>query len=181
MKKRGALELSVTTIVIVVIGVALLTLALVFVKGIFGKLTGLSDEIFGKSSTIIDTLSIDAKISCPSTIKVEQGKTTTFKCLVGHDGKSFTGSRDFDIKLTPKFPPGITEEKVRAKIISEHPVKLNEGEQATFVIQVATTANAPLSAGLGRTASYSLTVTSNNQVYETIAFIINIEKGRGVF
>ena len=179
-KKRGAIELSITTIVVVVIGVTLLTLGLVFVKGIFGKLTSLSDDIFGKSSTIIDTLTIDTKLSVSSSVSVEQGRTTTLKVQVGHDG-TLSGTKTFSIELTPRFPSGLTESQVQAKVISEPSVQLNEGQQATFVIQVATTTNAPLSAGLGRTPAYGLTVKADGQVYATSAFIINVEKGRGLF
>ncbi len=180
VEKRGAIELSITTIVIVVIGVTLLTLGLVFIKGIFGKLTTLSDEIFGKSSTIIDTLTIDAKISSPSSVNVEQGKTTTFKVHVGHDG-TLSGTKTFTVQLTPRFPAGLSESQVQARIISEPSVQLNEGQQATFVVQVATITTAPLSSGLGRTPAYGLTVLASGQIYATSAFVINIEKGRGIF
>lgn len=180
MKKRGAVELSITTIVVVVIGITLLVLGLVFVKGIFGKLDTITEDVFDKGSTIIDTLSIDTKFSVPSTVTVQQGKTKTFKITVGHDG-TITGSQGFDLILTPKFPSGLTETQVRAQIISEHPVILNEGEQATFVIQVATTSNAPLSGGLGRTPAYSVTAKIGTQTYATGAFTIEIEKGKGIF
>jgi hypothetical protein len=178
-RKRGALELSINTIVIVVIAVTLLTLGLYFVRGIFGNLTEISEETFGKSSTIIDSLNIDTKISSPSSISVSQGKTKTFKVLVGHDG-TLSGQKSFRIQLKPNIPSGLNG-KVEARIISEPQINLDEGEQASFVIEVATTTDAPLSAGLGRTPSYSLTVLANNEVYATSAFVIEIEKGRGIF
>jgi len=181
-KKRGALELSITTIVIVVIGITILTLGLVFTKGIFGKLTSLSDEVFGKGSTIIDTLSIDAKISVPSSVIVQQGKSTTFKVQVGHDG-TLSGQRTFSLQLTPRPPTGYPTGVVEARVISEPSVTLNEGQQATFVVQVATTTSAPLSSGLGRTPAYGITITTSGQSapYATSAFVVNIEKGRGLF
>jgi hypothetical protein len=45
-QKKGALELSVNTIVIIVIAVTLLTLGLVFVKTIFGNLTDITKQTF---------------------------------------------------------------------------------------------------------------------------------------
>ena len=39
MEKRGAIELSITTIVVVVIGITLLVLGLIFVSGIFSDIT----------------------------------------------------------------------------------------------------------------------------------------------
>jgi len=46
MNKKGALELSVSTIIIIVIGVTLLVLGLVFVQGTFRKVTELSEGAF---------------------------------------------------------------------------------------------------------------------------------------
>ena len=49
MNKKGAMELSINTIVIVVIGITLLVLGLVFVRGIFDKLGDLGGGAFQKA------------------------------------------------------------------------------------------------------------------------------------
>src|SRR3989344_823169 len=44
--KRGALELSMTTIIVIVIGVTLLSLGIIWVRSTMEKVTGLSDAAF---------------------------------------------------------------------------------------------------------------------------------------
>ena len=51
--KRGAIELSMTTIIVVVIGVTLLTLGLTFVKNIMGGAEGISEEAFTEADRMI--------------------------------------------------------------------------------------------------------------------------------
>ena len=46
MNKKGALELSMNTIIIIVIGVVLLSLGLIFVRGLFGQVESLSKSAF---------------------------------------------------------------------------------------------------------------------------------------
>jgi len=48
MEKRGALELSVNTIIIVVLGVTILIVGLAFIDTIKEKLLGTSDKVFGE-------------------------------------------------------------------------------------------------------------------------------------
>ncbi|MBI2106651.1 hypothetical protein HYT57_01590 [Candidatus Woesearchaeota archaeon] len=77
-QKKGALELSMNTIVIVVIGVTLLVLGLAFVTGIFDRLTGLSDNSFDEANQRLDQLggSYDSFITlAPSNINIEKGST----------------------------------------------------------------------------------------------------------
>ena len=44
--RRGAIELSMTTIIVIVIGVTLLILGLAWVRGMFEKVTSLTDQAF---------------------------------------------------------------------------------------------------------------------------------------
>ena len=54
--KRGAIELSMTTIIVIVLGVVLLSLGLMFVRGIFKQITDESDQIFAMSEEQISEL-----------------------------------------------------------------------------------------------------------------------------
>ncbi len=45
-RKKGAIELSMTTIIVIVLGVTLLILGLAFVRGLFGKATTLTEDAF---------------------------------------------------------------------------------------------------------------------------------------
>ncbi|MFH1376384.1 MAG: hypothetical protein ABIH25_01995 [Candidatus Woesearchaeota archaeon] len=72
--KSGAIELSVTTIIVVVIGITLLTLGLVWVQNIFKDLGEVSDNSFARAKQLIEGIEkIDKPLSIiPSPIEVEQ-------------------------------------------------------------------------------------------------------------
>ena len=178
MQKKGALELSISTIVVVVIGVTLLTLGLVFVKGIFGKLTDLSGDIFDKAGTELGSITIESKFSVPSSIEVKQGKQTSFKVMVGHDG-TLSQAQTFTLDISPSgsVQDQLPVDKVRVEIISEEEVTLQEGQQATFVVGVAARSDAPLKSG-----PYRITAKlSDGTTYDTGAVIVSVVKGRGLF
>lgn len=178
-QKEGAIELSITTIIVVVIGITLLSLGLVFVRGIFTQLTDTSDAVFDKADTIIGSLDIAGRFSAPPQVEVEQGSSKTFTVTVGHDG-SISGPAQFDLQLQPAQGSQFSENQVRAQVISQTPVQLNPGQQGDFVVQVIATTEAPLSIG-GQVPAYSLTITANGQQYETSAFLINVGQQRGLF
>ncbi|MFH1592489.1 MAG: hypothetical protein ABIB47_03940 [Candidatus Woesearchaeota archaeon] len=54
--KRGAVELSITTIVVVVIGITLLTLGLIWVNNIFDRLSGTTGGAFEKADAQIENI-----------------------------------------------------------------------------------------------------------------------------
>ncbi len=96
MNKRGALELSMNTIIIIVIGVVLLSLGLMFVRGIFTQTTDLSDKVFANANKELDSLggSVDsALVVSPETVRLEAGKTSGFVVLVTNleEGKTYNG------------------------------------------------------------------------------------------
>ena len=83
--KKGALELSINTIVVIVIGVVLLSLGLVFVRGIFRQTTDLSDKAFEDANRQLDALSgsVNEFVTvAPETIRVNAGDTSGFSVLV---------------------------------------------------------------------------------------------------
>ena len=78
--KRGAVELSITTIVVVVIGIVLLTLGLIWVRGIFGRLGGTTSSAFDKVDAEITSIFGDVGepiILSPPAIKLKRGETKT--------------------------------------------------------------------------------------------------------
>ena len=83
--KRGALETSVNTIIVIVIGLTLLILGLTFVRGIFGKQTDLSDKAFEEANRELDSLGgqINELLTVsPDTIRINAGDTSGFVVLV---------------------------------------------------------------------------------------------------
>ncbi|HLD15710.1 MAG TPA: hypothetical protein VJB94_03990 [Candidatus Nanoarchaeia archaeon] len=76
--KRGALELSVNTIVVVVIGITLLTLGLKWIYNIFGGLTTQQQDLQRLSEDKISEIfgGSDEAINAPTrTFRIEQGES----------------------------------------------------------------------------------------------------------
>ena len=78
MKKRGALELSVNTIVVIVIGVTILILGLSFTEGLFSKINPFTQKTLEKVEGELDNIgSVDSLLTIsPRTVQVELGKTS---------------------------------------------------------------------------------------------------------
>ncbi|MFH1332509.1 MAG: hypothetical protein ABIH63_04485 [archaeon] len=188
MKKRGALELSVNTIVVIVIGVALLSLGLIFVKNLFGGIGDISDEIFGTAETEIGKLHTGSTLTVDSNVDVKQGSRSTIFSYVGNDGRDTTNCKSFYMDLKKAAGSNFQETQIKAHVISENPVTLGPGDEARFVIQIAAVKNAPLSIGSPTDPAYSVTVRcaaanagASSPMYETSAFTINVMKGGGLF
>lgn len=83
--KKGAIELSMNTIIIVVIGITILTLGLRWIYNIFGGLQEQSDKIKTLSEEQITALfgASDKAINIPaSIISVQQGKEYNLKVMM---------------------------------------------------------------------------------------------------
>jgi len=93
--KKGAMELSINTIVVIVIGVTMLTLGLVFVRNIVGKSSDLSESAFSKASEELDKLSGSSSefITLSSeNLKIEAGDTSALAVLLKNvEDKTYNG------------------------------------------------------------------------------------------
>ena len=76
VSKKGAIELSMTTIIVIVIGITLLTLGLTWVRTSLGDVMDLTDKAFAMSNQEIENLfsdSTDLLKIVPSTAALETG------------------------------------------------------------------------------------------------------------
>ncbi|MBI4158819.1 hypothetical protein HY500_01010 [Candidatus Woesearchaeota archaeon] len=125
-QKKGALELSMNTIVIVVIGVTLLVLGLAFVSGIFEKLNILGDESFDEARQRLDQLGGNYEnfiTLAPANTNIEKGDTKSkgVKVVISNLGGTSLGSLNIQLKvpqdsvndITCKFTDGTTIKAVR--------------------------------------------------------------------
>ena len=70
MKKKGAIELSMTTIIVIVLGVTLLTLGIMWIKSLGANLMGTTQEAFQVSQDEISKIGLrDQKVYVPVTDK----------------------------------------------------------------------------------------------------------------
>ena len=84
--KRGAIELSMTTIIVIVIGVILLTLGLVWVRGVFSDVTDISDDAFTRARDIISGIeNVNSLLTLiPEEIDLAQGKDEVVKVVIAN-------------------------------------------------------------------------------------------------
>ena len=80
MDKKGAVELSMTTIIIIVIGITILSLGLVWIRSVFSDVGELTSGAFEQGNTQIAEIfgGTDQPVALsPSETKIAQGETTT--------------------------------------------------------------------------------------------------------
>lgn len=85
--KRGALELSINTIVVIVIGVTILVLGLAFVNKLFGGIDDLGGDTIDKAKDELRSIggSSDSLLTIsPRKINVEQGKTEVVDVIIAN-------------------------------------------------------------------------------------------------
>ncbi len=104
LSKRGAIELSMSTIIVVVLGVVLLILGLVFVRGMFGGLMDVSDTTMDKAKSMLGGLENPSKFLTisPNKISIEQGSDDAISVIILNQETT-----DIPIKaITSQIPVG---------------------------------------------------------------------------
>ena len=84
--KKGAIEMSMTTIIVVVIGITLLSLGLVWVKTIFDNLQGTTVDAFDQVDAAIGELgTINSPLTItPDKIRVEQNGAKSVDVIIAN-------------------------------------------------------------------------------------------------
>jgi len=72
--KKGAMELSMTTIIIIVIGVTLLSLGIIWVKNTMDRVTGLSEGAFENAERELGSGDFEGTINAPRRISLKSGE-----------------------------------------------------------------------------------------------------------
>ncbi len=120
MKKKAALELSIGTIVVIVIAVTLLSLGMVFVRKIMCSAIGLTGDINDKVTAEIDRLfgSTGGEVQCIGSagepIKMEPGKMNIVYC-----GIKAKREAKYSIILEDWGGTGLTKSELRRWIIQD--------------------------------------------------------------
>ena len=89
MDKKGAIELSMTTIIVIVIGITILSLGLVWIRSVFADVTELSSGAFDQGETQIAEIfggTDQAVALSPAETKMGQGDTTTATLAINNLG-----------------------------------------------------------------------------------------------
>jgi len=79
--KKAAIEMSITTIIVIVLGVTLLILGLAWIRNLFGKIGGLTEEAFRVAEQEIqERMATDQKFYIPGTeFEVKIGKEKKYE------------------------------------------------------------------------------------------------------
>ena len=147
--KRGAVELSITTIIVVVIGITLLVLGLAWVQGIFSQLDKLTGEQFTSAQKKIqESMGADARFYVSgNAFNVKSGEKV--EVYVGVQNFGTQGTNDFLIEVQPgknaegKFVITTSEERVQVKVGDRAGIPviirankgLNTGTDYSFIIK----------------------------------------------
>jgi len=138
MNKKGAIELSMTTIIVVVIGVTLLSLGLFWVRGMFENLEGISGDAFDHARDAIDQIgqANEPLTISPSQITLEPKKNDAIGVIVanlesgGGDVSVTLYAETSDTGLLCGFPDGET------LVPSVGPTTITSGDQISEILGI---------------------------------------------
>ena len=146
LHKKGSIEMSMQTIIVVVIGVTLLTLGLKFVYDTFTNIGGQQDQVSKATESKISELfgESDSAISLPQdNMELKQGKTGTLKVYV-RNVEPGTVNAALELQIDKaNIPESATVDSVRKWFTFNGAAKqLDEGElrEASVAISVPKTA-----------------------------------------
>ncbi len=137
MNKKGAIEFSMTTIMIIIIGVAVLALSLAWVRGTFRQIGGLTDESIAAAEMVVSELGATGKIGVPSTLILKPNEVKKFQIAVRNDVGS---SKTFGIPSNGLTFAGTgTEGCFVTKLVSTSGLDIAPGGSEKFIAAVGAT------------------------------------------
>ncbi len=146
MKKKGAIELSMTTIIVVVIGITLLVLGIKFVYDTFGGISEQQKGLREASDSMIKDLfgqSKDALKISPSTMSVEQGDSGQVQVIARNTGSS-TASIGYSLEVKSS-PEEVTLSDVEGWFVwDDSSYDLGSGKAVTDDVIIDVPDDAPL-------------------------------------
>ena len=130
MNKKGALELSMNTIIIIVIGVVLLSLGLMFVRGLFGQVESLSKSAFETADAEISIISnINQPLTLvPGELEVKRGSAEVVDVIIANLGETSTTVTMMAISKKQSIDCSFADTLTP----TSNPYTLNSGEQASL-------------------------------------------------
>ncbi len=177
LNKKGAMELSISTIVIVVIGITLLVLGLVFVRGIFDRLGGLGTGAFEKAEQELSQIqSGDTKINFPRNIEVQKGDASSQTIRVCNVDGTLQANSQLKLQAN-NFYNGLRMQIGSNVLSGSKSVNINLGtieyqKCRPLPVQIIAEPNVAVSAT--QFPYLTITVQKGNDVYESIGTNIKV-------
>jgi len=165
--KKGALELSMSTIVVIVIGITLLTLGLLFVRTIFKQIQDISDIAFLEAEAQLTNLRPgDEILSIPSEVKVSIGDSQPFDIQIANDGSARPPGESFNIAITPN--PDLKNGKISIVVNTKPNINIPEGKKVRIQVIASVDKDSILDP-----AGFFVTVKYGDEVYQEGGFLIS--------
>ena len=166
--KKGALQLAMSTIVIIVIAVVILILGLAFITGLFERASEQRDVIFGDLETKITGLgSHDQRVNVQTQVTVEQGEQELFKIYIVNFEET---PKTFKLTLQASSSPEFQNDDVIVAL-QRDTLTIPDGQEASFAVGVRAIEGARLKA-----AAYNIDVTADGQPYGQDSFMVEVKK-----
>ncbi len=168
--KKGAIELSMTTIIVIVMGVTLLVLGLVFIRGIYDKAKGLTDEAFADAEREIQQrMGASDKIYVSGGIRWEAEPGEAFARVVGI--RNFDPNPDSSASFTVDMISTDNRGETEWFTITQ-PGNIKAGEINTVPIEV----RLPSSIPPGTSYPFRIVVKKGNEEHASQGIIISIKE-----
>ncbi len=168
--KKGAIELSMTTIIVIVLGVTLLILGLVFVRNIFSRVQTLSDEAFESAEKEIQQrMGSTDKIYVSGGLRweVEPGKPLARAVGIQNFDEDLSSSSEFKVQITP------TDSKGKSDWFTiSQPGAIKPGDKATVPVEIRLDKGIPP----GSSYSFRITVLKDNAEYASQSIILAVKE-----
>jgi len=172
--KKGAVELSMSTIIIIILGVTLLSLGLLWVRGTFSKITDISKSSFEQADAAISEIFQDVDsplVISPPQISIPQGGADQVNVLI-------TNEQADDAQFVAKvksLDPGVLEcSFADTKTGTSKTYSLPSGRQAKFGLIV----DVKPEGKIGKLLVCDVEVTGlTGDTSEQLSVIVSKEKG----
>lgn len=164
--KKGAIELSMTTIIVIIIGITLLGLGLTWISGVFNKIGDLSDQAFIQADKEIrENMRADQNFYVSGqTFQIEAGESKTINVGVRNTLGAETAIVVTIVARTTENNEWIHQESKSQTLT----VATNNVEAYPIVIIV------PDDVVPGTTATFEIKASGNSQVIGTEIIVINV-------
>jgi hypothetical protein len=166
--KRGAIELSMTTIIVIVIGVVLLSLGLLWVKNTFSKVGALTDDAFNNAKDIIPQTQQDPKLTVPSDVSVKKGSYVVLHANLINDGSAESNEFKVTIK-NADVNKGVSMIILGTDGLTENSYTLTAGESLPLRIGIYVDNTAIIK------PYFDYSVEVNDGAYDSKGFVVNVE------
>lgn len=184
VSRKGAMELSMNTIVVVVIGITLLVLGLVFVRGIFDKIRGTTEKVFAEADTELeDMMGTEQRINVQTTINIQPGRQVKIPikmCNIEGLGNSLklkviayklTGTK---VKIYIPELPGLKEITGDGEKIATNIQSLSTGRCVAYQMFLVADSSAPITAGESPMLTFK--AMAGTEEYGSTGSIVTVSK-----